>query len=171
MPRKIIYQCAVSLDGFIEDQDGQFDWCFTESEYDMQAFLATIDTCLYGRKSYELMIRMGQEFDPGMRHLVFASHLDHVAPNVEWIRGDAVEPVRILREEEGKDIWLFGGALLAGALANAGLVDELQLAVHPVVLGGGTSLFKRLSRRLSYYPGSIVTYADGLSMMTYSLRS
>lgn len=169
MPRKVIYQCAVSLDGYIEDAHKQFDWCMTESEYSMQDFLASIDTILFGRSTYELMIRMGESFDQAYRNIAFGTPPDEVQPHCEWVTGPAADAVRALRKEDGKHIWLMGGARLAGSLANEGLVDELQLAVHPIVLGGGTPFFLGLTQRIHYMPMQTQTFADGLTMMTYRL--
>jgi dihydrofolate reductase len=170
MSRKVIYQCAVSLDGFIEDHEGKFDWCLTDFDFDMEGFLDAIDTILYGRTTYEVVLQMGESFDGTKKHCIFASHLPVVAAYCEWIQDDAGVFVDQLRKESGKDIWLFGGALLAGSLAEAGLVDELQLAVHPLALGRGTPLFKNLKRRLPYMPVDSKIYGNGVVMMTYQLN-
>lgn len=170
MQRKIIYQCAISLDGFIEDHEGKFDWCLTDFDFDMQAFLDNIDTILYGRKTFEVFLNMGEVPDPTKTHYVFSSRKEDQYLYGKWIQTDAVAFVQDLTMQEGKDIWFMGGATLAGSLAEAGLVDELQLAVHPIALGRGTPLFKGLHRRLPYFPYHSQTYSNGLTMVYYRLR-
>jgi dihydrofolate reductase len=169
MARKVVYQCAVSLDGYIEDHERKFDWCLTDFDYDMQAFIDSVDTYLYGRTTYELMFRMGESFDADKKHVVFSSSLKEIAPNCDLVSASPIDFVKSLLKEDGKDIWLFGGAILAGSLAGAGLVHELQLAVHPIVLGGGTPLFLGLNKRLPYFPVDSQKYENGLVMMTYKL--
>ena len=64
--RKVILQLAVSLDGFIEGPNGEFDWCFTDDDYGMTNFFNQIDTIFIGRKSYELTLTMGGSAPPGL---------------------------------------------------------------------------------------------------------
>lgn len=165
--RKVIYQVAVSLDGYIEGPNGEFDWCFTAGDYGMADFLKGIDAFLYGRKSYELMLRMGEAFGADYQHYVFSNSLPDVADNVQLVREPAAGFVRELKQRSGKDIWLFGGAELAGSLLDAGLVDELQLAVHPVLLGAGRPMFLGQTHRVYLQLVEARPYPDGLVMMVY----
>jgi dihydrofolate reductase len=134
--RKLILNLAVSLDGFIEGPNGEFDWCFTDQDYGMKEFLRRIDTIFFGRKSYEVLLSMEKKPYPTASKYVFSRTLSSVR-DATLVSTDIAEKVQSIKNEEGKNIWLFGGATLAGSLMNLGLVDELQLAVHPLFLGRG----------------------------------
>ena len=170
--RKVILQLAISLDGYIEGPDGEFDWCFTDQDYGMSAFYKRIDSLFLGRKSYELLLTMGDELMPGMPKLteyVFSTSLKDVRPGAILVKGDAEVAVRKIKNEPGKDIWLFGGASLAASLLDLSLLDEIILAVHPIVLGGGKRLFSHLKKRVPLTLTDTKTYSSGLVMLTYSL--
>ena len=70
--RKIILNVAVSLDGFIEGPNGEFDWCFTDQDYGMSDFMKSIDAILFGRKSYELMLKMSKNPFPEKMKYIFS---------------------------------------------------------------------------------------------------
>lgn len=168
--RKVVYNCAVSLDGFIEGPNGEFDWCFADQDYGMSAFMARIDTVLYGRKSYELALKMGQAFGKEHEHYVFSATMTEAAENVTLIKDKVSKHVKAIKADPGKDIWLFGGADLAGSLMNEGLVDELALAVHPIVLGQGKPLFTNVQHRVLYKLESVKPYDTGLIIVNYVLK-
>ena len=168
--RKVVYNCAVSLDGFIEGPNGEFDWCFADQDYGMEAFMARIDVVLYGRKSYELVLKMGQAFGKEQEHYVFSTTMTEAAENVTLIKDKVSERVKAIKAAPGKDIWLFGGADLAGSLMNEGLVDELALAVHPIVLGQGKPLFTNVQHRVQYKLESVKPYDTGLIIANYVLK-
>jgi dihydrofolate reductase len=168
--RKVVYNCAVSLDGFIEGPNGEFDWCFADQDYGMSAFMERIDAVLYGRKSYELVLKMGQPFGKEHKHYVFSTTLTEAAENVTLIKDKVSEHVKAIKAAPGKDIWLFGGADLAGSLMNEGLVDELALAVHPIVLGQGKPLFTNVQHRVQYKLESVTPYDTGLIIVNYVLK-
>src|SRR5687768_3583053 len=149
--RKLILGVAVSLDGFIEGPRGEYDWCFTDQDYGMTEFFKRIDSTFIGRKSYELMLQMGDNAIPGMPVLteyVFSTTLQDVKPGAILINGDIAANVKRIKNSPGKDIWLFGGASLTASLLQLGLVDELSLAVHPIILGSGKPLFGNLPARI-----------------------
>lgn len=174
--RKLILQLAVSLDGFIEGSNGEYDWCFTDQDYGMAAFFKRIDSVFYGRKSYELTLSMAESMDgadmpdfPKMKEYVFSTTLIEVKPSVILINEDIETEVRRIKNEPGKDIWLFGGASLTASLMNLGLVDEIALAVHPIILGGGKPLFGQIAERIPLTLMDTKTYSSGLVSLTYAL--
>ncbi len=174
--RKVILQLAVSLDGYIEGPDGEFDWCFTDQDYGMSDFLKRIDSVFYGRKSYELVLSMGESVEgtgmpgfPKMNEYVFSTTLTEVKPGAILINRDIEAAVKQIKNQPGKDIWLFGGASLTASLLNLGLVDEIALAVHPIILGGGKLLFSRMKERLPLTLTDTRTYSSGLVSLTYAL--
>lgn len=142
--RRVRYRVAASLDGYIAGPRGEVDWIVSDPAVDWQEVYAGFDTILLGRRTYELTRKPGAPPWPaGWRLYVFSSTLppgEHegvtfVGPD------DASSTVRALRAQDGKDIWLFGGGVLAGSLLAAGLVDVVEVAVVPVLLGGGIPLF------------------------------
>ena len=170
--RKIILSLAVSLDSYIEGPNGEYDWCFTDQDYGMSDFFKRIDSMFIGRKSYELTLQMGDNAMPGfpkLQEYVFSTTLDTVKPGVVLIKGNIQEEVERIKNEPGKDIWLFGGASLTSALLNLGLVDELSLAVHPIILGSGKPLFSDIKNRISLKLTDTKTYSSGLVSLTYVL--
>ena len=170
--RKVILQLAVSLDCFIEGPNGEFDWCFADddSDYGMTDFLKRIDAIFIGRKSYELALSMGGSAPPGfpvLREYVFSNSLDKVDGDRIIVKGDLAEEVTKIKSEPGKDIWLYGGASFTASLINLGLVDEMALAVHPIILGSGKPLFQHITQRIPLQLINTQTYPGGLVMMSY----
>ncbi|MBO9683321.1 MAG: dihydrofolate reductase [Flavisolibacter sp.] len=169
--RKIILQVAVSLDGFIEGPNGEIDWCFTDQDYGLKDFFTQIDTLFMGRKTYELMLRMGDEATAGFpkfKQYIFSTTLDEVKDGIV-IRKNIQSEVEKIKNEEGKDIWLFGGGELTSSLMNLQLVDEIWLAVHPVILSGGKPTFPHLKGRVNLKLLDTKTYSTGLVFLKYSL--
>jgi dihydrofolate reductase len=165
--RRLILNLAVSLDGFIEGPNGEFDWCFTDQDYGMKDFLGRIDAVFFGRKSYEVLLQTEKNPYPGIQKYVFSTTL-HSLEGAYLIRDDIVANVQNIKKQRGKDIWLFGGAKLAGSLMNLGLVDELQLAVHPLLLGRGKPLLVNLENRMLLRLVDTKTYSTGLVQLFYT---
>src|SRR5688500_8805404 len=133
--RKVILQLATSLDGYIEGPNGEYDWCFTDQDYGLNDFFKRIDAVFIGRRSYEMALSMEGEM-PGMPKLteyVFSRTLNEVREGSILIKDNVKEKVLDIKSQPGKDIWLFGGASLTSSLMNDGLVDEISLAVHPIL--------------------------------------
>ena len=168
--RKVILQLAVSLDGFIEGPHGEFDWCLTDDDYGMTDFYKRIDAIFIGRKSYEVALSMGDNAFPGLpplKEYVFSNSLKHLPGNGILVNEDLFEEVNTIKNSPGKDIWLYGGAALTSSFINMGLVDEMALAVHPILLGSGKSLFRNIPGRKSLQLVNTQTYPSGLVMLSY----
>ncbi|GAB3698852.1 dihydrofolate reductase family protein [Spirosoma flavus] len=172
--RKVILGLAVSLDGHIEGPNGEYDWCFTDQDYGLNAFLERIDAIFIGRKSYELMNNPAEEASnyqfSAYKKYVFSNTLTQVGEGAELIRGDLKTEINALKNQPGKDFWLFGGADLTSSLMNAGLVDELFLAVHPIVLGAGKPLFNNIHDRIKLTLTDSKIYSTGLVSLYYRLN-
>ena len=166
--RKVILGLAVSLDGFIEAPQGEFDWCFTDQDYGMSAFLKNIDAVFYGRKSYEMMMQFGGS-DPwkGTKSYVFSNTWTKPDNAFELVSKDVVVRVKQIKQAKGKDIWLFGGASLTAYLMEAGLVDEIWLSVHPILLGAGKPLFSGSGKRVQLKLIETKSYETGLVSLRY----
>ena len=167
--RKLILNLAVSLDGFIEGPNGEFDWCFTDQDYGMKDFLQRIDTIFFGRKSYEVLLGMEKQPFPKMKKYVF-SRTHTSMEGVSLIQDAAGERVRTIKREPGKDIWLFGGASLISSLMQLGLVDEFHLAVHPILLGSGKHLLSDVQNRIPLKLLDTKTYSTGLVQSIYRIQ-
>jgi dihydrofolate reductase len=137
--RKLVYSVAMSLDGYIAGPRGEYDWITPDPDFDFRALFSRFDTLLMGRKTYELMRGSGQSpASMGMRGVVVSSTLDGAGNRDVEVVGDRVaETVARLKSEDGKDIWLFGGGVLFRSMMDAGLVDGVELAVLPILLGTG----------------------------------
>jgi dihydrofolate reductase len=140
--RKVVYGGAMSLDGFIAGPNGEYDWIVMDPDMDFGAMMARFDTFLIGRKTFEMMRRMGDAAPPtpGIRSFVFSRTLRPEDCPQATLSSDAERVVADLRAQPGKDIALFGGGELFRSLLAAGLVDEVRVSVVPVLLGGGIPL-------------------------------
>lgn len=165
--RKVILNLAVSLDGFIEGPNGEFDWCFTDQDYGMTGFLKGIDTIFFGRKSYDVLLNMDKDPYPDKAKVVFSENPEYSPKNAISLRIDPVK-IRELKEIKEGDIWLFGGAELFNKLLDLDLVDELQLAVHPIILGSGTPLFTSHNKIIRFNLAESKSYSSGLVQLIYN---
>ncbi len=170
--RTVTYGAACSLDGYIAGPAGEMDWLLWSDEVAavMSAYWATVDTVLMGRRTWEAAAQKGMNPYPGVRNVVFSRTLDPgVGRGVEVVSSDPAEFVRALREAEGRGICLMGGGELAACLLDAGVVDEVGLNVHPLLLGGGIPLF-RGTRRLDLEPAETRTFSTGCVYSRYRIR-
>ena len=139
--RRVRYQVASSLDGYIAGPNGEFDWIVSDPEIDFDALFAQFDTVLMGRKTFIAAAAQGGGAMPGMSVHVFSRTLKaQDYPKVSVVNGDPAATVRELKTKPGKDIWLFGGGGLFHSLLEAGLVDTVEPAIVPVLLGEGIPL-------------------------------
>lgn len=170
--RKIILGLAVSLDGFIEGPNGEYDWCFTDQDYGLSEFFKRVDTAFIGRKTYEMTHAMHQEGGgglPKLKEYIFSTTLDKVKEGATLVKGNTKEEVEKIKKAEGKDIWLFGGAEFTSSLMKLKLVDELWLSVHPVLLGSGKPLFGDSKERNHLELLETKAYSTGLVSLKYAL--
>jgi len=153
----------MSLDGYIAGPNGEMDWLFDDQDYGYQEFYAGTDEMVMGRNSFDFVAAYQPYPHADRLNLVFTHRpLPWEAP---WLIAKSGDPVEILRARKalpGKAIYLVGGGRLNAALLSAGLIDELILSIHPVVLGGGLPLFDGLSLPATLHTLSVTPYPSGL---------
>ena len=138
--RRLRYSVAASLDGFIAGPKGELDWIVMDPSIDFSKLFDRFDTILMGRLTYEITSQGPMGLMPGMKTIVCSRTLiseDH--PDVS-VFADAVQAVSAIKNEPGKDIWIFGGGSLFRSLLDARLVDVVEVAIIPVMLGDGIPL-------------------------------
>jgi dihydrofolate reductase len=177
--RKIIVYVAVSADGFIARPDGGVDWLDrprTAGDYGMGEFYRSIDTILWGRKTYDMALDFqrrgikGAEFPSKKRNYAFSHQPPTVvAPAVEFVTEPLPSFVGRLRAAPGKDIWVMGGAGLIGSLLDANAIDEFIIHVIPTFIGEGIPLMAPRYRTASLTLRSSRRYADGVVRLHYAV--
>jgi dihydrofolate reductase len=170
--RRIRYQVAASLDGYIAGPNGEADWIIMDPEIDFAALFNQFDTFLMGRGTFESMVRQGgNPATPGAKTLVFSRTLrqqDH--PGVTIVADDLEETLVALRKMPGKDIWLFGGGSLFRSLLELRLVDTVELAIIPILLGGGIPLLPAPASQVKLkLTGHRIYKKTGIVLLEYTI--
>jgi dihydrofolate reductase len=183
--RRVKYFIANSLDNIIARPDGAVEWLFNDgTDYGMAEFFRSIDTVLLGRKTFDFATRQTQKpkrrttkskrksaVSWGMKSYVFSRTLkpeEH--DDVTIISEGAGKFVRSLKRQPGKDIWLMGGGELAGSLLSEGVVDEISLNIHPVLLGRGIPLFPEIAKQVDLEPFAAKAHKNGCVQVDYRVK-
>lgn len=172
--RRIRYQVAMSLDGYIAGPKGEFDWIPMDPDIDFGELFAQFDTVLLGRGTFEPLAAAGNlSMFADMRTYVFSTTLESADHPGMTVVGDGwKETVSALRAEPGKDIWLFGGGRLFQSLLAANLVDTVEVAVVPVMLGGGIPMAPPpIAQHKLKLTSHRVYSKSGIVALTYDLTS
>jgi len=176
--KKVILDLAVTLDGFIEGPNGEIDWCIMDDDMDFEGFISGIDTIFYGRVSYDAWGNFQPEAgaSPAEQRLwegvhskqkiVFSSK-QRQDERATFISADISEKVTAIKQQEGKDIWLYGGASLIRTFIHLGLVDIYRISVHPIVLGSGKPLFENLTERIGLRLMETNVFKSGVVQLIY----
>jgi len=136
----------MSLDGYIADPNGGYDWIVMDPEIDFDAMFKRYDTVLMGRKSYDAA--KGSDYGmPKPNTYVFSKTLRQADVKGVTVSDDPQKTVTELKNAAGKDIWLWGGGELFRSLLELKLVDALEVAVIPVLLGDGLPLLPKSNTR------------------------
>jgi dihydrofolate reductase len=177
--KKVILDLAVTLDGFIEGPNGEIDWCIMDDDMDFDGFLAGIDTIFYGRVSYDSWgnYRADETADETEKKLWEAVHSkkkvvftsqEREDDRAVFIHSDIGEKVAEMKQQDGKDIWLYGGASLIKTFIQLNLVDIYRISVHPTVLGSGKPLFEDLKERIELKLIESKPFKSGVVQLIYA---
>jgi dihydrofolate reductase len=173
--RKLIYHVANTVDGFIAHKDHTIDGFVPEGEH-VTDYLASLkndyDIVLMGRRTYEFGFQYGVTNPyPWLKQYVFSGTMESSPDaNVELISGDVVELVKELKQQTGKDIYLCGGANLAGTLLAAKLLDEVIIKLNPVVFGTGLPLFAGHIKQTALQLLESKIYDNSVALLRYQVK-
>jgi dihydrofolate reductase len=169
--RKIRYNVAISLDGFIAGPKGEADWIVADPEVDFAGLWAQFDIGLMGRKTYDVArLRLGEAAFQGMNIAVASRTMrqsDH--PKITVISELTRERIRALRQQAEKDIWLFGGGELFRDLLTMGEVDMVEVSVMPVLLGEGVKMLPNPAARAKLKLSGQKIYRSGIVSLAYEV--
>ena len=175
--RKIIVYIAISADGYIARPDGDVGWLDRprpKGNYGIGAFFKTIDTILWGRKTWAKGIEMGMQpsgFGKGIKNYVFSRQPQKSpAPEVEFVRGPIKAFAESLRAQTGKNIWMMGGGEIIAAFLDVGEIDEFSIHVIPVMIGDGIPLVAPRHRLIPLKLLSTKKFPDGVVYLNYRVR-
>lgn len=173
--RKVVFGGANSLDNYFARKDDAIDWLLWSDEVGeiMADYFKTFDTIVMGRRTFEVAIASGHGGGSygGMKTYVFSRTLKpRSTRKLEITSEDVAEVVGRLKQQEGKDICIMGGGLLAKSLFEADLIDEIGFNIHPVLLGSGKPLFHEMNRQIDLELIDCKTLKTGCVLVTYRVK-
>lgn len=178
--RKIIVCIATSADGYIARPDGDVEWLNRRPhtlDYGMGEFYSTIDTILWGRKTYDWLLDYSAKtgktkglFDTKLANFVFSRKPPRRAmPGVEFVSEPVKAFAQRLRATPGKHVWMMGGGQLIASFLDAGEIDEFDIHVIPVFIGEGIPLVAPRHRDVPLRLRSCKKYPDGVVRLRYEV--
>jgi dihydrofolate reductase len=171
--RKVLFGVANSVDNYIATEDGGVDWLIDSDDANqmLTEMWKPIDTVVMGRKSYEFSAAHGMDGIPNMNNYVLSSTLDPAAHDtVTIVNEDTASFMRRLKAEDGGGIYLIGGVEIARDCFRAGVIDELALCIHPLLLGKGVPLFLELDQPVDLELTECRTLEHGCVALTYAVK-
>lgn len=177
--RKIIVHIATSADGYIARPDGDVEWLNerARADYGMTEFYGSIDTILWGRKTYDWALNYAARtemkedvFDKNLVHYAFSRNPPkRAAEGVKFVTEPIATFAGRLRTEPGKTIWMMGGGELIASFLDAGEIDEFDIHVIPVFIGEGIPLIAPRHRKVPLEVLALEKYADGTVRLRYGV--
>ena len=173
LTRRIIAYLATSADGYIARPDGDVAWLDrprTAGDYGMAEFYRSIDTIVWGRKTYDFAVEVGQPFDARKRHYVLSRRPpENPVGNVEFVTEPMAMFAKRLRRAEGSNVWLMGGAGLFASFLDVEALDEFIIHVVPILIGAGIPLLTPQHRATRLDLISSRSFADGVVRLHYAV--
>jgi dihydrofolate reductase len=177
--RKIIVYIATSADGYIARPDGDVEWLNRRPDtvdYGMREFYPTIDTILWGRKTYDWLLRYYKKrgktkglFDSKVANYVFSRKPRRAVPGAVFVKEPIKAFAQSLRAAPGKHVWMMGGGQLIASFLDAGEIDEFDIHVIPVFIGEGIPLVAPRHRDVALRLRSSKKYSDGVVRLRYEV--
>jgi dihydrofolate reductase len=177
--RKIIVSIATSVDGYIARPDGDVAWLDRprpKGNYGMGEFFKSIDTILWGRKTYSKGIEMGMEkrmasgFGPDIQNYVFSRQARESKPAGFKFVGEPIKAfAQGLRKKQGRNIWMMGGGEIIASFLDEGEIDEFNINVVPVLIGEGIPLIQPRHRLIRLKLVSSKEFSDGVVGLRYQV--
>jgi dihydrofolate reductase len=173
MERKVILYIAMSLDGYIATKNDGLEFLSIVEEagedYSYNDFVNTVDTVIIGRKTYDKVLSMGYNYPHANKELFVITRKQRQAEGkVSFYSDDLKTLITELKQKDGKNIYIDGGAMVVNELLNFGLIDEFYISIIPVLLGDGISLFKTDRPELRLKLISSKSYNKGLVQLHYT---
>ena len=172
--RKVVFGGANSLDNYFARKDDSVDWLKWSDEAGKMIadYFKTFDTIVMGRRTYEVAMASGHGgSSPGMKTYVFSRTLKpRATKNLEITSEDVTAVVGRLKQEEGKDICIMGGGLLARPLFEANLIDEIGFNIHPVLLGSGIPIFHEMNQQIDLELIDCKALSNGCVLVRYAVK-
>ena len=173
--RKVVFGGANSLDNYFARKDDAVDWLLWSDEVGklMADYFKTFDTIVMGRRTYEVAIASGHGDGSygGMKTYVFSRTLKpRSTKTLEITSEDVADFVGRLKQQDGRDICIMGGGLLAKSLFEADLIDEVGFNIHPVLLGSGIPLFYEMDHQVDLELIDCKTFKTGCVLVTYRVK-
>jgi dihydrofolate reductase len=180
--RKIILSMFVSVDGYISGQNGEFDWFVWDKEMENYSvdLVKTVDTMLFGRKTYQLMESYWPNASPpeespiiidamnNTPKVVFSRTLEKAGwNNSRLVEENAKEEVVRLKQQPGKNIVIYGSSEFAAYLTGQSLIDEYQMIINPVILGEGKRLFEGIDQKTKMELKETRKFKSGNVLLNY----
>ena len=172
--RKIIVEIAISADGYIARPDGDVKWLDRlKGDYGMGEFMNSVDTILWGRKTYDKGLEMGMKSDmfgaQTKNYLFSRSHPGKLLGSFELVKEPIKTFAQRLRAEPGKNIWMMGGGEIIASFLDEGEIDEFSLNVIPTFIGEGIPLIHPRHRSVELQLLSTKQFPDGVVHLHYSV--
>jgi dihydrofolate reductase len=160
----------MSLDGYIAGPNGEFDWIVPDPSIDFAALFAQFDTFLLGRRTYELTLQPSNPgFPAGSKAFVFSRTLPDEVPGFSVVREVSATSLAPITAQAKKDVWLFGGGQLFRSFLKLGLVDTVEVAVVPILLGQGIQLLPQPAVQAPLHLSSHRVYPSGIVLLEYAV--
>jgi len=170
--RKVILYIAQSLDGYIAKEDGDISWLSIverdNEDYGYQSFIETVDTVIMGRKTYDKVLSFGVDFPhKDKKCYVISNTLKGSGDDVQYFSGNIEDLIISIRQDEGKDIFVDGGAEVIRELKDKNLIDEYIISIIPILLGKGIRLFKETDSESRLKLMECKVFDSGLVQLEY----